>query len=240
MFAKTLVGAFAYAGFYKTALLKVTLMPILLMLGLELLRGYMTSSVSFSLMDMIIVGILQTVMAFNICRVVLLGPDAVPAWGKYSLGRSEFQLIKKMFLLGICAGLGALAYSILILTFEGVTAISHTTVIVISCLVWTPVIILGSRLLLVIPAISVEHMMSFGEAWKRTKSKTAYMFGIMIVFMLITIPVSVFLPKAGVPAWLISLICYYIGIVSTIALCLAYQLIIKRDEAKESMPVSQE
>lgn len=118
MFAKTIVGAFAYANFYKVSLFKVTLIPVLMMLGLEVLSDYVTSSSSLSLFNLLATGILQTVMALNICRVVLLGPDAVPTWGRYSLGRSEFKVIKMMFLLGACAGLGALIYSVLLLILE--------------------------------------------------------------------------------------------------------------------------
>ncbi|MDD1793777.1 hypothetical protein LRP50_11605 [Enterovibrio sp. ZSDZ42] len=207
MFGDTLSAALRFTVRHKLVLLRITIIPILLAILLQLVAMELQSEL-FNWTVMFIEALLSSIIAINVHRIVLKGEDSVPHWGRFTIGKIELWFFAHY--LSLWFGV----YAIFLLTpligfVAGVLAIVAG---IISC-----------RLCIVFPAIALGKGVSFPYAWQLTAQKTLYMLCVVaiapFIFGLFLVPIALLSP---LPA-LFTFFSYVVTILAVITLSFAYQ-----------------
>ncbi|WP_052737550.1 hypothetical protein [Grimontia sp. AD028] len=231
MFGNILSSAFNFAYSYKGLLFRVTLIPILLTAALEV-AAFSSDSEWMVWVDYFLWSVLSTILAVNVHRVVLMGPDSVPTFGRFTFGKIEIWFWLHYMGLGVAYLLMAFAMNWIGSLFIFLLIIS---------------LVFGCRLSLVFPAIAMGKGVSFPYAWAQTVQKTWLMIGVVVIapfiFGIVFIPITALIAYTAPensPLYAIlatNLMISYVTVLAVIALSFAYQDITGEDP---SMPSPEE
>ncbi|MEZ8142010.1 hypothetical protein A1OQ_17135 [Enterovibrio norvegicus FF-162] len=207
MFGDTLSAAFWFTFRHKMALLRITIIPILVSIFLQLVAIEL-QSVSFIYAVIFIEAILSSIIAINVHRIVLEGEESVPKWGRFKIGKIELWFLAHY--LSLWFGVYAIFLLAPVLgAFVGVLIIVGG---IFSC-----------RLCLVFPAIALGKAVSFPYAWKLTAQRTFYMLCVVAITPLIFSFFLITLGFLGVPDAIFSFSSHLITMLAVITLSFAYQ-----------------
>ncbi|MBE1275217.1 hypothetical protein [Enterovibrio baiacu] len=207
MFGDTLSAAFWFTFRHKMALLRITIIPILISILLQLVAIELQSE-SFSYSVIFIEAILSSIIAINVHRVVLEGEESVPTWGRFKIGKIELWFLAHYLSLWFAV------YAVFLLApfigaLVGVLAIIGG--------------ILACRLCLVFPAIALGKAVSFPYAWNLTAQRTFYMLCVVAIAPLIFSFFLIPLGLLGVPDAIFTFFSHVITIIAVVTLSFAYQ-----------------
>ncbi|CZF79381.1 hypothetical protein GCE9029_01428 [Grimontia celer] len=217
MFGHVLSSAFNFAFKNLGVLFRVTIIPILLSVLLEV-AAFSFNSASMVWVDYALWSVLNTIIAVNVHRIVLMGPNSVPTFGRFTIGKIEIWFWLHYIALGAPYLLGSFQFE-----WAGPLVILLAIV----------VMVFGCRLSLVFPAIAMGKGVSFPYAWEQTAQKTLFMVLVVIVapivFAIIFVPVMslvVFIAPDSSPIYSLvstNIVIAYVTILAVIALSFAYQ-----------------
>lgn len=205
----TIWGAFGYVYEYRKPFSKALFIPILIIVGLDvlLLRDFSWPSVILHTFLSITV---YSIVAITTHRIILLGPGSIYEWGIYMPTKREFYFI--LYSIGMCLFFIPCGLLALIPEIGWILGVIATIYIL-------------ARLSLVFPAIATDQNWSFIDSWKATKNHQLLMMTVIAVFpFAVGIPEQLLsnLPYLGLLVNLLSAITMVFVIA---ALSVAFQLI---------------
>ncbi|USH03646.1 hypothetical protein K6Q96_06530 [Grimontia kaedaensis] len=234
MFGHVLSSSFNFAFNHLGVLFRVTIIPVILSVALEL-AAFSFNSESMVWVDYALWSVLNTIIAVNVHRLVLMGPNSVPTFGRFTIGKIEIWFWLHYISLGIPVLLGSFL-------FAWIGPLLSLLVIV--------AMVVGCRVSLVFPAIAMGKGVSFPYAWKQTAQKTLFMILVVavapIVFAIIFVPVMalvVFIAPDSSPVYSMvstNIVIAYVTILAVIALSFAYQDLTGDDHSNFSPEASRE
>ncbi|CZF79397.1 hypothetical protein GCE9029_01437 [Grimontia celer] len=218
MFRETLSDAFEFSVSHKSRLFQITFLPVLVGLAFDSIPPELTIG-WLNLAENIVKSIFLTIIAVNVHRLVLLGNDSVPKWG-----RIKAEKIERRFILYYLAILLLANSAFFVISWLGfLTILFELTLAMIIC-----------RLSLIFPAIASGQPETFSLAWDKTSQKTWYMFGVVsavpLLLMLFMMISSVLEP----PVWPFRVLSYLVFIFGLVTLSMAYRKLNERYEEKIS------
>ncbi|EKO3863500.1 hypothetical protein JFR02_002648 [Vibrio harveyi] len=170
MFVDTVKSAFASLNTHKQAIAKATVLPILFSVILDLLLGASEGD-GAAIFVQILMALLSAIVAINVHSIILKGPQSVPQWGRFTLGKIEMWFIGH--------------YLVMTVAVVAVAAIFAMINVALAAIVLFALGVICCRLVLVFPAIAIGKGVSFPYAWNLTKGYTWYMMGVVILVPLL-------------------------------------------------------
>ncbi|WP_188052581.1 hypothetical protein [Vibrio harveyi] len=167
MFVDTVKSAFASLNTHKQAIAKATALPILFSVILDLLLGASEGD-GAAIFVQILMALLSAIVAINVHSIILKGPQSVPQWGRFTLGKIEMWFIGH--------------YLVMTVAVVAVAAIFAMINVALAAIVLFALGVICCRLVLVFPAIAIGKGVSFPYAWNLTKG---YMIGVVILVPLL-------------------------------------------------------
>ncbi|MGF1705547.1 hypothetical protein [Enterovibrio baiacu] len=218
MFRETLSDTFKCIGNHKKRIFQITFAPVTAGLALDSIPVELSTG-WLNLVETLVRTFLLTIIAVNVHRIVLLGSDSVPKWGRVKIGKTE-----RRFFLHFLAILLLSFSSFLFLPWLGyLITLFELTLVILAC-----------RLSLVFPAIAIGQADTFSLAWYKTEQKTWYMFGIVFAVPLLTILLTIFSSVLEPPVLPFRIISYLVFIYEVVAISLAYRKLNAQYEEKKA------
>ncbi|WP_325892406.1 hypothetical protein [Grimontia sp. NTOU-MAR1] len=228
MFGNVLSSAFNFAFKHLGLMFRVTIIPILLSVALEVI-AFSFESQMMEWVDYLLWSVLNTIIAVNVHRVVLIGPHSVPAFGRFTFGKIEIWFWLHYIVLG-------LPYLLSYYLMDRASMLLITLAVV--------ALVVGCRVSLVFPAIAMGKGVSFLYAWEKSAQKTWLMILVValapFIFGVIFIPVMaliVFIAPESSPIYLLigtNIVIAYVTVLAVIALSFAYQDLIGDEDVMRS------
>jgi hypothetical protein len=165
---KALVGGVSYTIFYRKAIFKAILIPLILYLLLNSLASLPgTNSEGFRAIGFLMM-IPYTLIAITTHRIILQGPGSVSEWGI-----NDFRLREIRY-----AGYGYLVVLVSLVPSVGFMLIPdvgrYITLLIASYF--------AGRLSLVFPSIALDTSMGLTESWVETKGRGLVMFVFVVIY----------------------------------------------------------
>ena len=163
----------------KTALMKALLIPLILIIILTKLSLFFTGNTALILLNLPIL-LLNISIAITTHRILLLGPNSIPTWGSFSLGKREWSF----FLMSIVLTVIMIPFGLvvaLVLSIKLPTAITMGAIVLMGIFA----LMCFCRFCLVLPSIAIDNRLSLGESWRYTKNYKMLTFFTIIIFPLV-------------------------------------------------------
>ena len=222
---KVFFGAFNVVLHNKTALFKALLIPFILLVIVDFSTFNFETHIVGSILLLFVNFILHTMIAVTTHRIILLGKESVPEWGRF------FSMRDLRFILY------SVGLVILMIPIALISSLVPSAGGLIGMLI---IIYLSSRLSLVFPSIAIEENWNFQESWANTKDYQLMMLVTVVVFpIIIGIPeyLLAYLPYSEIPTTILSILTT-IFVVS--ALSVAFTIIhgeVEPEEKDEYHPI---
>lgn len=163
----------------KTALMQALLIPLILIIILTKLSLFFTSNIAVVLLNLPIL-LLNISIAITTHRILLLGPNSIPTWGSFSLGKREGSF----FLMSIVLSLIMVPFALvvaLVVSLKLPAAISISTIVLMGIFA----LMCFCRLCLVLPSVAIDNRLTLAESWRYTKNYKLLTFFTIIIFPLV-------------------------------------------------------
>ena len=191
---RVLVGALASVMSEAVPLGKSLLGPALIYLTLNLIPGELMAGGLIFVLAVASLA-LHTIVAITTHRIVMLGPDSIPEWGIRSWSMRETRFAKYA--------------ALLILMFAMLISLAMVTQPIGPPLAMIAIVVAGSSLSLVFPAIAIEEDLSLGGAWRMSQGHLPQLIVCVSLFPLIlglTTLLLAMIPYASALAVIVQLV----------------------------------
>lgn len=210
-FRKVLAATFYYLYQYRRPVCKALLLPCLGLIALDMA----VPEEGGGLWGLLLMAslIIQVLVAVNLHRIVLLGPDSVPALGIGGWGHREWWYLARVF------GLFFIVMPLLLLAVIPYIG---------PLLALGGIILVAGRLGLVFPALAIDRPLTFTASWHLTARHPGLMVLAVIVIPALLTALLTLIPHIPVISTVLSLLMVAIQIA---LLSMVYQLIM--DESNQ-------
>jgi hypothetical protein len=172
----------------KLNFFRILIIPVLLVFALEYYRIHILDANKFGLRFLIsfIEFFIGCIYAISCHRLILLGDDSVPSLGLRIPQKREFNFIGWTILTGLIVAPIWILAAFFIFKFDFIHIQLKFYLAII------PAQIILARLIIILPAVALDHRPSIKWAWKQTSGNGWKLFLLTMIPSLILLPVNIF------------------------------------------------
>ena len=198
-------------------LAKALFLPVLAYLAIASLMIVYDDNTTLTWISMIATLIPVTLIAVTTHRIILLGPESVPAWGINRFGRSEIKFTLAQFVVIIfLAPVMVLFFIPFVGPILGMVAAAY---------------MLG-RMSLVFPSIALQRKFDFKDSWDATKNHKFMMFVVVAVFPFVLGMIEFMLDRIQGIAIVVQAISLFTMVYVVAALSIAYRIVMEPESVR--------
>jgi len=228
-------GAFKCVFDNKKALIKALLIPFtfLILISIWSMNNYVNPQTSLdgfkqnilvTFVLLFLEFLLHVSIAISTHRIILMGEESVPEWGKLSIGNNELRFIW---------------YSILVVVIMIPTALLSFIPTIGLPLAFVGIAYLAGRVSLILPATATEQDWNISDAWDKSRNHQLLMSLTVVIFPIIFgIPELLlsYLPYMEIPVIIISI---FTTVLVVAALSVVFKLITdEEDDEYQKIPLN--